>query len=392
MLDAAVEIGISLFLAAPEQDDPELESKLLTGGFPPWLAARLLFFVPLAFGRRLLGECQLANAYTAGGQQHPLEEDPVWRAVTARAAQASRDEIGALAPRSSEISAVNSFLESHPDRADALGELQLSAPTRVNALPPIEASEAPEPPEAPEAKRDGASIGDGGVPSPALAFRRYLEGHGHAVREDGGALFTGELRFGARVFPRPAAKWPQVQVDFYVAHPSLAAPYLLESFAGAGERWGDALRQTIVKFERGSLHVLIAGLLDRGSCADQVEWEPLGDAPFELCLGGALQTFGPAKAPRLAALIDRLKSALAAAALTAKVHGLRVFLAHDGARLTVVEVLLDNELWPPGVQLAEAMDWSGRDAAKGENEGEQDDAKGGWGVRWFAMVVPRAAA
>jgi hypothetical protein len=366
MLDAAVEIGISLFLAAPDQDDPEIEHRLLAGGFPAWLASRLIFFVPLAFGRRILGECQLANAYAFDGQEVPLAEDPVWRAVAARAVQASRDEISALASRSSEVAAVNSFLHSHPERADALGELLFSAPTMTQALPAIEHD----------------PHGDGGVPSPALAFRRYLEGHGHAVREDGGDLFAGTLRFAARVFPRPAGTWPQVQVDFFVAHPALAAPYLLESFAGFGESWGDALRQTILKFERGSLHVLIAGLLDRGSCADQVEWEPLGEAPFELCLGGALQTFGPGKAPRLAGLIDALKGALAAAALAAKTHGLRVFLAHDGTRLTVVEVLLDNELWPPGVQLAEAMDWS---AAAG-------DPEGGWGVRWFAMVVPRAAA
>jgi hypothetical protein len=264
MLDAAVEIGISLLLAAPDQDDSEIEHRLLAGGFPAWLASRLIFFVPLAFGRRILGECQLANVYAFDGQEVPLAEDPVWRAVAARAVQASRDEISALASRSSEVAAVNSFLHSHPERAAALGELRFSAPTMTQALPAIEHD----------------PHGDGGVPSPALAFRRYLEGHGHAVHEDGGDLFTGTLRFAARVFPRPAGKWPQVQVDFFVAHPALAAPTLLESFAGFGESWGDAL------------------------------------------------------------------------------------------------------LWPPGVQLAEAMDWS---APAG-------DPEGGWGVRWFAMVVPRAAA
>lgn len=326
-------------------------------GIAPWLAIRLVYFLPLALGRLLLRDCALRDSYVAGEEEHALADDAVWVAAERRARQASRDEVEAIGMRSSEVSAVNQFLRAHPERADTLGELEFSSPTLGQALPP------PEP-------------GDGGAPSPALAFRQFLEGHGYEVREVDGGMCTGALRFGAVVYPWEASR-AQLQVDFTIEHPALAVPRLLESFAGFGETWNDALRQTIVKFERNTLHVLIAGLLDRGSCPEQVEWEPLGDAAggFELCFGGMLQTFGTGKAPLLGPLIDDLKAALAGGALAAAVHGLRVFLAYDGSALSVCEVLLDNEVWEEGVCIAEARDW---------RTGEET-----WGVRWFALVVPK---
>ena len=354
VLDAAIEIGIGAFLAGRERDDAGIEAALVARGIAPGLASRLVFFLPLAFGRLLLRDCALRESYVAGEEEHALADDAVWVAVERRARGASRDEVSALGTRSSEVSAVNQFLQTHPERADALGELAFSCPTLGQALPALEP-------------------GDGGAPSPALAFRQFLEGHGHEVREVDGALCAGALRFGAVVYPRESS-WAQVQVDFTIEHPALAVPRLLESFAGFGETWSDALRQTIVKFERNTLHVLIAGLLDRSSCADQVEWEPLGGAGgFEICFGGMLQTFGTGKAPLLGPLIDELKAALAAA-----VHGLRVFLAYDGSALSVCEVLLDNEGWAEGARIAEARDW---------RTGEET-----WGVRWFALVVPAPAA
>lgn len=361
MLDAAIEIGIGAFLAGQEQGDAEVEEALRARGLEPWLVARLILFVPLAIGREMLPDCELHRMFAADGVGRLLTDDPVWVAAARRAKRATRNERMAIGRRSSEVAAVSQFLEQYPERHGELGKLTFSMPTIGVALPEVQP-------------------GDGGAPSPTLAFRKFLEGHGRAVYEREGheLMETGPLRFGARVYPR-ASRWAQVQVDFVVAHPALAVPQLLESFAGFAETWSDALKQTIVKFERSSLHVLIAGLLDRGECADQVEWEPLGDSQgrFEVCMGGQLQTFGSGKAPLLGAFIDELKAALREVPLTRAAHGLRVFLAWDGKALNVVEVLLDNEAWAPGEQLAAARDWSGAGGAEET-----------WGVRWFGLVVP----
>ncbi len=365
MLDAAIEVGVGAFLFGAERDDGEIEEKLVAEGMERWLAARLVLFLPLAFGRVLLSDCKLSGAYSMDGLLHQLMDDPVWPELQRRARQASREELSAIATRSSEVAAVNQFLAQHPERADALGELAFSPPTLVQAL----------------VARPEGSDASGGVTSPALAFRQFLEGHGHPVTSDEhGVLHTGELAFGALVYPRDGAG-PRVQVDFYVRHPKLATPRLLESFAGFGATWADALKQTIQKFERGSLHVLIAGLLDPTSCADQVEWEPLGDTAgaHELCLGGQLQVFGPGKPPLLGPFIEELKRALVAnppwpEAAPGKAHGLRVFAAHDGTELTGYEVLVDGDSWEAGQALLEARDWRTGDEM--------------WGVRWFGLIVP----
>ncbi len=381
MLDAAVEVGIGAFLFGQERDDGELEEKLVAEGVERWLASRLILLLPLAFGRVLLDGCKLSDRYSVDGETYPLADDPVWVAVERRARQASREELSAIATRSSEVSAVNQYLTDHPEGADSLGELAFSHPTFVTPLPPLPGA-------------DGDACG--GVASPALAFRQLLEAHHYAVTggergADGahaeppahGELRAGALAFGAFVYPRQGTP-PRVQVDYYVRHPALAAPRLLESFAGYGDTWSDAIKQTIQKFERGSLHVLIAGLLDPSSCTDQVDWEPLGDAAgaYELCLGGQLQVIGPAEPPLLGPFLDELKRALAASppwpaeesSGAKKAHGLRVFVAHDGTQLMGYEVLVDSETWEAGQALLTQRDWRTGDES--------------WGVRWFGLVVP----
>lgn len=373
MLDAAIEVGIGAFLFGQERDDGEIEEKLVAEGVERWLAARLILLLPLAFGRVLLEECKLSDRYSMAGETYALADDPVWVAVERRARHASREELSAIATRSSELSAVNQYLTDHPEGADSLGKLSFSHPTFVTPLPPL-----------PGADGDAS----GGVASPALAFRQFLEAHNHAVTGGdgggGGELRTGELAFGAFVYPREGSP-PRVQVDYYVRHPKLAVPRLLESFAGYGDTWSDAIKQTIQKFERGSLHVLIAGLLDSSSCADQVDWEPLGDAAgaYELCLGGQLQVIGPGKPPLLGPFLNELKRTLASSPPwpteepgAAKAHGLRVFVAHDGTQLMGYEVLVDSDTWTAGQTLLEERDWRTGDES--------------WGVRWFGLIVPQA--
>jgi hypothetical protein len=63
---------------------------------------------------------------------------------------------------------------------------------------------------------------------------------------------------------------------------------------------------------------------------------------------------GPSPVARITAissakpLLDRLLEALRAEGLSRKVHGLRLFVAHQDGRLHTNEVLLDSETWPAG--------------------------------------------
>ena len=341
-MDEAVAVGISAFLEGDvmPSDDAVTES-LRAAGVEPWLAERLLMFLPLAFGRRVLPEpITVSGQLSDGLASTELADDPVFVAASSRALLASRAELDRIGLRSSEVDAVNQALHagSRPE------DLELGPPTLEQPLPP-------------------PGTGDGGVPSPRAAFAAFLAGHGFAVEarpasaSSGGARI-GEFEFDARVFPFPRANpsWVMAQVDFAVRHPALAAPWLLESFAGVGTTWREALNQTVAKFERASLHPVIAALLDRSAGADQVSWERYehpGGA-FELCLGPQITLYSPEPAPPAGPALEGLLHALRDVPLSRAVHGLRVFTLHQDGELQTNEVLLDSETWTAGEEVIAA--------------------------------------
>jgi hypothetical protein len=211
--------------------------------------------------------------------------------------------------------------------------------------------------------------GDGGVPSPREAFLAFLAAHGQRPDD--------RWRADARVFPKlREQQGVSVQVDYAVQHPALAVPWLVESFAGVADTWGDAIRQTIVKLERASLHPLIAGLLDPGACADQVEWDELAhpDGRFRVCLGPELALLAPEPPAHLGAILQPIKAALAAAPLSRKVHACRIYLCRNADELCACEVLLDNRDWPAGQAVLSAHPWPSHD--------------GYWALRLFFLLVP----
>lgn len=64
--DAAVEVGVAAFCAGPEAPSDEDVRKRLTGtGVEPWLAERLLVFLPMAFTRRLLPDVRYPDTVAA---------------------------------------------------------------------------------------------------------------------------------------------------------------------------------------------------------------------------------------------------------------------------------------------------------------------------------------
>ncbi len=355
MLESAIEIGVATCLAYPQASDDELRAHLERAGVEPWLAARLVTFLPLALGRVLLAGATVAQTLDEGEGERPLAGEPVFLAAETRARRASKQELEAIGLRSSEVQAVNTALH-HGSR---LEDLVLSPVRLLTRLPPPDE-------------------GHGGVPSPRLAFQQFLEAHGHAVTLRDGELRCGALQLEARVFPRVQGARLSAQVDFAVRHPALAVSWLLESFAGFGATWREVLGQCIDKFQRASLHVLIAGLLERSSCADQVSWERLehpGGA-FDLCLGAQLTLYAREPVPDLRPLVDALKGALAAAPLSRAVHALRLYVCFDGEQQLSNEVLLDNEAWPAGEALAAANPWP--------RVGHL------WATRFFFLLVPAA--
>jgi hypothetical protein len=319
--DAAVEVGIAAFCAGAEPPREEEVWERLTGaGVEPWLAERLLIFLPMAYTRRLLPDVSYPDGLVTPGGRVSLPAEPVFVAASDRAQRAGRDEVGRIAMRSSEFNAINNALYA----GSQLSDLMLGETTLVEDLEPV-------------------GQGDGGVPSPRAAFEDLLRGHGVPL--------DGETAVGAELFVHPApAGVVMAQVDFAVSHPALARPWLVESFAGHGTTWREAIGGAVSKFRLGALHPIVDGLLRPGAASGQVErerYEHPGGA-FELVLGAQLNLFTDRSVPSAGPLVDRLLEVLRSQPLTRKAHGLRVFIAYHDGRLQTNEVLLDGEQWPAG--------------------------------------------
>lgn len=319
--DAAVEVGIAAFCAGEEPPiDEDVWGRLTEAGVEPWLAERLLIFLPMAYTRRLLPDVSYPDGLVAPGGRVSLSAEPVFVAALGRAQRAGRGEVERIAVRSSEFNAINNLLHA----GSKLSDLMLSEAALVQDLEPVEQ-------------------GDGGVPSPRAVFEDFLRGHGVPL--------DGETKVDAKLFVHPApAGVVMAQVDFAVSHPALAKPWLVESFAGHGATWRDAIGGAVSMFNLGALHPIVDGLLRPGAAPDQVEREryehPSG--AFELVLGAQINLFTDRSVPSAEPLLDRLLEALRAEPLTRKVHGLRLFIAYHDGQLQTNEVLLDSEQWPGG--------------------------------------------
>ncbi|RSN30981.1 hypothetical protein DL990_21480 [Amycolatopsis sp. WAC 01416] len=319
-LDAALEVGIAAFCVGEEPpSDDQVWERLTGAGVEPWLAERLLIFLPMAYTRGLLPDVSYPDAVVGPGGRVVLSEEPVFVAASERARQADRGEFERIAVRSSAFAVINAALNDGAQMSD----LQLNEPTLAADLEPV-------------------VDGDGGVPSPQLVFEGFLREHGIALDED--------TKADTKLIVHPApAGMVMAQVDFAVSHPALAKPWLVESFAGYGATWREAIGRAVHMFSQGALHPIVDGLFSPGAAPDQVTRERYEhpDGVFELVLGAQITLFTDAM---LSAepVLDRLLEALRAEKLGRKVHGLRLFVAHHDGGLLNNEVLLDSEPWPAG--------------------------------------------
>ncbi|AEV86451.1 hypothetical protein ACWT_5434 [Actinoplanes sp. SE50] len=353
MFDEAVVVGVTAFCesAAPVSGD-EVKGKLLSGGVEPWLAERLTYFLPLAFGRRVIDGASVDETFLDGETRRRLDRDPVYQAAARRALIADEAEIARIAGYSSEVAAVSQAVQGGAE----LTKLRLGPIALEDALLPV-------------------GSGSGGVPSPASVFAHWMTAYGVPIGDD---LRLGEAEFRATLaaHPRPAPELVVAQVNFAVNHPALARPWMVESCVGVAPTWKEAIFQTLAMFERAVAYPMIAALLDRGAAGDNVHVErfshPAGE--FDLLLGAQVDLFATDPVPSAEAVLDELLAALRDVPLSRAVHALRFFTAYQDGRMLTNEVFLDGEPWEAGSKVTAAA--------------PAPLPTGPVGVRVFAFLVP----
>ncbi|MGE0395119.1 MAG: DUF6348 family protein [Kofleriaceae bacterium] len=322
---------LSAFHANPDLGDGELIEILEEAGLPH--AARAVMMLPLAYGRRILdGLVTVTPTYVDGDRELVLADDPIFAAADRLArSEASRADLDRVGLRSSEVDAVNQALH-HGSKPEDL----VLSPPRMR----ITEREVPVHPDAQE------------------TLDELVRAH-HST-----------LSLEARVFPGRISKGRvQLQLDVVA---KVGDRELIESFGGFATTIHGALGDTIKKFTGGTLHVLLATLDRRELGGDQVEWEPWGD--FDACLGSVLRMWSPGGPPHLSEYLDALKRELLASNLSPDIHWVRTYLATDGKEQLGLDMLVDNDGWPPGQKLAREWPWPVADAY--------------YAIRHFFMLIP----
>jgi hypothetical protein len=311
-----LEWGLAGYMSNPEASDQDIAQRL-EGGFPRGVATRVVAFLPLAYGRRILRDLvTLPDSFIGEQGEAPLASEPLFAGAAALAAEAGRDEVQRVGGRSAEVHAVNKALNAGSKAAD----LVLGPPV-LSFGGPID-----------------------GVAGTSEMLAETLAAHG------------SKLACRARMFPRTlGAKGAYGQLDVVVAAPALGDRRLTESFVGQGDTIASARANAMAKFQRASLHVLLASLEDQRLGGDQVEWESWSG--FRACLGPLLRQWSEPPPIDFGAFLDEIERRLLAAPLSPEVHWHRTFVAVGPDGLLTNESLLDNDDWKPGMDAIAAWPW-----------------------------------
>jgi hypothetical protein len=331
----AVRWAIAAFMADPQLDDDELVDVLETAGVPH--GSELVMFLPLAFGRQILeGLVACPDTFVEldeSGVSHEsrLLDEPVYAAAREVARSASRAQIERIGFRSSEVHAVNQALTKGSKPEDLVMG----------------------PPHMPRLARKAGSLHEA-QPIVDELVRRHAVSLPLETR-----TFPGSLKKGAA----------QLQLDVVA---KIGNREIVESFAGWGATVGAAVDQAIDKFARASLHVLLATLVAEEHGTDQVTWETCGK--FRVCSGALARMWSNEPPLDYSKLFDAICERLAAANLSRELHWFRIFVGISENKIVGLDALLDNEPWPPGVDLTQGWSWPPSDR--------------GYAIRHFFTLIP----
>jgi hypothetical protein len=338
----AVELAVAAYLELPGKPEEEVRTRLSSLGLSGWLVARLMLWVPLAFGRELLGEIAFPPTYTVKGDATavPLADDPIFRAAALRAKRMTREEADAIAVRSGEVSVVSKYLVAASERGEDVPLEEVPVPSlELGATPPTGAD-------------------DGGIFEPRAVFAELVRARGLPVvaRPEGGAA-CGDLVFDAVVFPTLSRGPMRGQIDYVVRHPRLAAGVVVESNAAVGSSWKEAVSYSLRNFAQSSLPVMLAALVGDGMGGEGIELDAWAhpNGAYRAVMGPHFFT-GPDPVD-VAPLVRALRAAFGQEDLSRAVHSIRVFTGRQGEQVFGEDAQLDGASWPLGVTALQAFPW-----------------------------------
>jgi len=341
-------------VGTPEASDAQITERLTALGMAPWLAEHLVQWLPHAAALHLYPTLRFDTSYKVGDTNASLADAAVFVAANQGLWARPKATLEALVRRSNIMRGIERML----CEADASGR-------PYNAEDPLILSLSLTVPRVP------VEPGDGGVPRVNETFQRHIAGHGFKTLPDG-------MSMEAFVYPEVTASTFRLFIDLTVRHPRMANGGVVETVLGMGHTIRDAVNQALSKLELNVMHVFFAALIDNSSCGDQVFWEEwkhqLGR--LRVCHGGELHFFNPASIPSFTPLLAELKEALADEPLANGFHALRIFTSHQAEKTLGEEVLLDDELWPRGMEILQAHAWPHIEVP--------------WGVRFFALMEASA--
>ncbi|MCW3052666.1 MAG: hypothetical protein JWN14_1836 [Chthonomonadales bacterium] len=139
--------------------------------------------------------------------------------------------------------------------------------------------------------------------------------------------------------------------------------FIVESCAGMGETWEEAVEEALRNFASYSLHVLIAAFLN-GEDADALEeeWVIGGRARCVLIGNVVLRGRPPGEREEVLTWYEGLQQRIEALDLGPEAHWVRVYYAQAGSKSLACEALLDNAVWVAMKSQLAAFAWPRHDA------------------------------
>lgn len=168
-----------------------------------------------------------------------------------------------------------------------------------------------------------------------------------------------------------------VSLEVLVDSPRLSGGTISEQFAGSGASRDQAIFDAFGKFQLGTFHVLLEALGDHVCSEPQAEierWSGVSGS-WNVYSGPLLTHYSTDSvlSPTYASALTLLQRAFGGVQ-PGKPHWLRVFIASYHGRIQAVEVLLDNEPWPEGLDALDKLQWQASEEYQA--------------VRHFAVALP----